>query len=295
MTRMMDGAAPADLVRSTPVHIHGALPELAPVVREPEDRLEQLEVDGLSFVYPDGGRGITDAGFVLQRGSFTVICGRVGSGKTTLLRALLGMEPRQAGRVRWNERDVGDASQFFVPPRCAYVAQVPRLFSESLRDNILLGLSEERSDLAAALHLAVLEQDLAAMRDGLDTMIGPRGVRLSGGQLQRAAAARMFARRPELMVFDDLSSALDVQTEATLWSRMFESSREATCLVVSHRRAALRRADQIIVLRDGRVADAGKLDELLGRCEEMRELWALSGAEPSGAAASGAAASDQLP
>src|SRR5579859_6833341 len=107
-------------------------------------------------------------------------------------------------------------------------------------------------DLPAALAAAVLESDLGALEAGLATRVGPRGVKLSGGQVQRTAAARMFVREPALLVVDDLSSALDVDTERLLWERLFARP-AVTCLVVSHRRAALRRADQIIVLKDGRV------------------------------------------
>jgi ATP-binding cassette subfamily B protein len=137
-----------------------------------------------------------------------------------------------------------------VPPRVAYLPQVPRLFSETLAETVLLGLPDD--DLDEALWLACLEEDLEHMPDGARTMIGPRGLRLSGGQVQRTGAARALVRRPDLLVVDDLSSALDVETEIRLWDR-FRSGGSRTALLVSHRRHVLDTADRVIELDEGHV------------------------------------------
>jgi ATP-binding cassette subfamily B protein len=244
--------APVDAVTApAPVHLRGTLPAIAPPPRR--ERLEVLEVEGLSSVYPGSGRGVVDVSFALRRGTVTVVTGRIGAGKSTLLHALLGLLPLDAGVVRWNGAPVVDPSTFFVPPRSAFTPQVPHLCSESLRDNLLLGRDAGDDALAAAVRAAVLEDDVAALGHGLDTLVGPRGVKLSGGQVQRAAAARMFLGDAELLVLDDLSSALDTATEAALWERLFEGGAERTCLVVSHRPVALARADAVLVLENGRL------------------------------------------
>jgi len=215
--------------------------------------LQEVRVRALTHRFAGGG-GISDVDLVLAGGTFTVMTGPVGAGKTTLLRALLGLLRPQSGEIWWNGELVERPDLWMVPPRSAFTAQVPRLFTASLEENVLLGLPGGRSQALAAARAAALEPDLAQLESGLDTSVGPRGMRLSGGQVQRVAAARMLVREAALLVFDDLSSALDVNTEAELWRSLRAAYPAATVLAVSHRPAVLRMADQVIRLERGRVA-----------------------------------------
>jgi ATP-binding cassette subfamily B protein len=274
MVHLLQGTPAEKLVAYTPVYLRDDLPGVPHHPKTTTDYLETLEVRDLTFRFPDSDRGIENIYLRLEQGSFTVITGRVGSGKSTLLQTLLGLLPMQSGIILWNGQHVHTPGEFFTPPRSSYTPQVPILFSESLRDNILMGLPEDQVDLEKAINMAVLEQDLAEIAGGLTTMIGAKGVKLSGGQRQRVAAARMFIRDVSLLVFDDISSALDVETEGELWDRIFRYQQDATCLVVSHRKPALRRADQIILMKNGTIEAAGQLSDVLATSDEMQKLWA---------------------
>ena len=271
MTNVIKGEPEKRLLQHSDLYLNKEVPmeEYKYQCRNP---LRELRVEGLSYVYESTGGGVKDISFNVKKNTFTVITGRIGSGKTILLKSLLGLLPNQEGKIYWNGSEVNEPAKFFAPPVASYTSQIPNLFSDTVQNNILLGIDEEKVNLEEIMYNAVFTEDLEALDKGLETIVGPKGVKLSGGQKQRLAVARMYARNSQLFVFDDISSALDVDTEIKLWQRLFQRE-EATCIAVSNRKIALQRADNIIVLKEGKIEAQGKLEELLESCQEMRDIW----------------------
>ncbi|WP_410813032.1 ATP-binding cassette domain-containing protein [Micromonospora sp. 067-2] len=231
----------------------GTAPAPTPPARHP---LRRLELRDFGVVHSDGTVAVRDVDLTVQRGQLVLVVGPVGSGKSSLLRALAGIV-HHTGELSWNGDPVTEPELFLRPNQVGYVGQLPRVLSGTVADNIALG---HEVDAAGAVSTAQLDHDLAAAGGGLGLLIGHKGTRLSGGQLQRLALARALAPRTELLVADDVSSALDVTTELALWQAL--RAHGVTVVGSTAKRAALVRADHVVVLIGGAVAAQGTWRDL---------------------------------
>lgn len=271
MFKLLDENMEKELLAHNSLYLKGELIEEK--CKQEDIEFKSLEVKELTYKYNETS-GIENINLRVNKGDLVVVTGRIGAGKTTLIKSILGMLPVDSGKIYLNDEEVKNSSEKLTPPIVAYTSQNPNLFSDTIKNNVLLGLKDEGEKLEQAIYSAVLDRDIKNFKDGIDTLIGSKGVKLSGGQRQRVAVARMFARKADLYVFDDISSALDIETEIKLWDRMFER-KNITALVVSNRHVALKNADKILVMKDGKIEGQGKLEELLKNCEEMRQIWGL--------------------
>lgn len=233
--------------------VQGAAPSPPTPAREP---LETLELVGLTAIHDDGTIGVSNVDLSVGAGELVLLLGQVGSGKSSLLSALSGLVS-STGEIRWNSRTVVDPQTELRPARVAHVAQVPRVLSGTFLDNVRLDHADR--DAGPAIESSRLGSDVEAA-GGPEALVGHRGVRLSGGQVQRLALARGLAARADLLLADDVSSALDAATEIELWAALREVG--ATVIGATSKRAALARADRVVVLADGRVAAVGPWSQL---------------------------------
>ena len=234
-----------------------------------------LEVSHVSFAFsPDGPLVLDVVDLTVRRGESIGVVGPTGAGKSTLLDVVLGLLRPTHGQVLVDGVDVqsdltGWHRQLGVVPQLVF------LVDDTLRGNIALGEGPEEIDeqaLRDAVRIAQLEDVVAGLDQGLDTVVGERGVRLSGGQRQRVAIARALYRRPSILVFDEGTSALDARTEAAFTASLEALHGEKTIFTVAHRLGTVRNHDRIVVLEHGRVADIGTYDELLARSSTFRSI-----------------------
>ncbi|MFC7494876.1 MULTISPECIES: ATP-binding cassette domain-containing protein [unclassified Nocardioides] len=254
-SRLAGGGDLMDLPQGVDL-VHGTAPAPVPGVRDP---LRTLELRGVSAVHDDGTIGVSDVDLAVSAQELVLLLGQVGSGKSSLLSALGGLVS-STGEIRWNDEPVADAQTFLRPGRVAHVAQVPRVLSGTFADNVHLDHPDRQ--VMPAVETARLAQDVETA-GGPDALVGHRGVRLSGGQVQRLALARGLACDAELLLADDVSSALDAATEIELWTALRQAG--ATVVGATSKRAALAQADRVVVLVEGRVAAVGPWADLAPR------------------------------
>jgi ABC-type multidrug transport system fused ATPase/permease subunit len=236
--------------------VHGIAPDPVPAFHDP---LNELRVSGFTAIHDDGTIGVSDVDLAVTTGELVLLLGQVGSGKSSLLGALAGLVS-STGEVRWNDALLDDHQADLRPGRVAHVAQVPRVLSGTFRGNVALDHADR--EVAPALAAARMGRDVSDA-GGPDALVGHRGVRLSGGQVQRLALARALACDAELLLADDVSSALDATTEVELWTALRE--RGATVIGATSKAAALTQADRVVVLVEGRVVDIGPWERLATR------------------------------
>ena len=237
----------------------------------PEERIDVAAIHGaiefrhLTFVYGDR-EVLHDVSLTIPAGSTTAIVGATGSGKSTLLSVLPRLHDAPPGTVFIDGVDVRRIPLQTLRGAIGFVAQEPFLFSATIADNIAFGLPRDEASrirVEEAAAAARLDKDIASFPRGYDTMVGERGITLSGGQKQRTAIARAIAIDPKILILDDALSAVDTHTEEEILQRLSAVLRRRTSIIVSHRVSTVRGADQIVVLDDGRIAEAGTHDELV--------------------------------
>ena len=236
--------------------------------------------DGVSFVYEaEKNHGVKEFSLDVKPGECIALVGPSGAGKSTVIQLLIGFRRPQSGRILFDGHDMETCDMRAVRRRISVVPQETILFSGTIRENILYGLngiSDERLlDVLAAAQLADV---VASLPEGLETKIGEDGAMLSGGQRQRIAIARALIRNPEILILDEATSALDSVSERKVQEAIDRAVTGRTTFIVAHRLSTIRRADRIVVMKEGRIAEVGSYTELIQRRGLFYELQRLQSA-----------------
>ncbi|PNH88358.1 ABC transporter ATP-binding protein [Vibrio diazotrophicus] len=228
-----------------------------------EDKEVEVTVSNVNFSYDGENNVLKDLSLNIPSGKKVALVGASGGGKSTLIQLLIGVYRANSGQIRFNGETCDDISFDVIRGEIAVVLQQPILFNDTLRHNLTLGGEHDEAELWRALEIAQMHDVISKLDHGLDSQIGRNGIRLSGGQRQRLAIARMVLSNPKFVILDEATSALDTATESALHKALNEFLKGRTTLIVAHRLSAVKQADLIYVLEDGRVSQAGTHRELV--------------------------------
>jgi len=228
-----------------------------------EGREVDVKVENINFSYNNENKVLDNLSLHMPAGKKVALVGASGGGKSTLIQLLIGVYRQNSGSIRFNDELTEDIGFEVIRDKIAVVLQQPILFNDTLRHNLTLGGDFDEMSLWRALEVAQLQDVISQLNHGLDTQVGRNGIRLSGGQRQRLAIARMVLSNPQFVILDEATSALDTATEAALHKALTEFLRGRTTLIVAHRLSAVKQADLIYVLEDGKVTQTGTHGELV--------------------------------
>ena len=231
-----------------------------------------IEFKDFNFSYEDNNHVLEDINFTINKGETIGVVGKTGSGKTTFIKQLLRLYPIEENTLLLDGKGIERYYDYSVRAKIGYAPQEYQLFSKSIKENVLFYRYDLEDKLDDVLEQADIKKDISRFKDGIDTLVGENGLSLSGGQKQRLGIARALLSDPDILILDDSLSAVDSNTEKTIIENIKKTREGKTNIIVAHRISAIRHADKIVVLDNGKILNFGTHDELLEKCPWYKQL-----------------------
>ena len=231
-----------------------------------------IEFKEFNFSFEDNNHVLEDINFTINKGETIGVVGKTGSGKMTFIKQLLRLYPIEENTLLLDGKGIERYYDYSVRAKIGYAPQEYQLFSKSIKENVLFYRYDLEDKLDEVLEQADIKKDISRFKDGIDTLVGENGLSLSGGQKQRLGIARALLSDPDILILDDSLSAVDSNTEKTIIENIKKTREGKTNIIVAHRISAVRHADKIVVLDNGKILNFGTHDELLEKCPWYKQL-----------------------